>query len=124
MRCFYHPEAEAVGVCRACGRGLCAESAAETAGGLACRGRHEEEVERVSRAVNRNVAITGKVGLPQIGLMIVAGFGAVALAWLAYGYVGTGEAQWAVIYGIMSVFFALFSLSFVRALLIKPKKID
>ena len=36
MRCFTHPEAEAVGICMSCGKGLCAECAEEYEGSLYC----------------------------------------------------------------------------------------
>ncbi len=44
MQCFYHPSQPAVGVCQACGRGLCRECAAEVNERLACRDRHEAMV--------------------------------------------------------------------------------
>ncbi len=44
MRCFYHPDREAVGICLNCHRGVCAESAAVVSDGLACAGVCEEQV--------------------------------------------------------------------------------
>jgi hypothetical protein len=38
MRCFVHEDVEAVGICRACGRGLCVACADDGVGGLACHG--------------------------------------------------------------------------------------
>ncbi|HEY4506115.1 MAG TPA: hypothetical protein VJJ24_01555 [Candidatus Paceibacterota bacterium] len=37
MRCFYHPDDEAVGVCSVCGKALCRRSAADIEWGLACK---------------------------------------------------------------------------------------
>src|SRR5512135_2199519 len=54
MRCFYHRDAEAVGVCKNCGRGLCSSCAAEVENGLACRQRCEEEVRALNRITNRS----------------------------------------------------------------------
>lgn len=45
MNCFVHPERNAVGVCRNCGKGLCTECAVETTNAVACAGC----VERVNR---------------------------------------------------------------------------
>lgn len=56
MNCFYHRESPAVGTCRSCARGLCAECAAEYPQGLACRGRCETDVEEVIDLIRRNLA--------------------------------------------------------------------
>lgn len=39
MKCYNHPESEAVGVCHLCSKGLCKECAALTPAGIACRGK-------------------------------------------------------------------------------------
>ena len=35
MRCFYHPEREAVGLCKACSKGLCTSCAVDLGHGIA-----------------------------------------------------------------------------------------
>ena len=57
MKCFYHPSADAVGLCKHCQRGLCAACGAERDGGLACKDRHETEVDQVTALVRRNVQV-------------------------------------------------------------------
>jgi hypothetical protein len=57
MKCFYHPDAEAVGLCKHCQRGLCSACASERDGGLACRDRHESQVDQVSALIRRNVQV-------------------------------------------------------------------
>jgi len=37
MKCYNHPEREAVAVCRACGKAVCQECGLETGNGIACR---------------------------------------------------------------------------------------
>ena len=54
MRCFYHRDLEAVGVCKNCGRGLCGACVAEEENGLACRQRCEVEVRALNRITNRS----------------------------------------------------------------------
>ena len=49
MRCYYHSDVEAVGVCSNCGRGICAKSAVEVEGKLSCKGSCEEAVTRSDR---------------------------------------------------------------------------
>jgi sulfite exporter TauE/SafE len=76
MRCYYHPEKPAVGICKHCQRGLCNDCAAVIEDVLACKNRHEEEVlameqltarnifqsKRVSSAYTRNAIFYGLVG--------------------------------------------------------------
>lgn len=47
MKCHSHPQADAVGICFACMRGVCADCAVDQGRGLACRGRCEAEVRRL-----------------------------------------------------------------------------
>ena len=54
MNCFTHQDRAAVGICKACAKGLCAECAADLGHGLACKGQHEAEVEALDSIVKRN----------------------------------------------------------------------
>lgn len=47
MKCFVHPEVDAIGLCTACNRGLCGECAVDLRRGLACKGRCEHELRRL-----------------------------------------------------------------------------
>lgn len=61
MHCFRHSETPAVGVCRACNKGLCRECAAELNFGLACRNSCEERVDMLNRIVDtsaRSIAVS------------------------------------------------------------------
>jgi hypothetical protein len=44
MRCFYHHETEAIGICMSCLRGVCPACANDLGDGLACRDRCEARV--------------------------------------------------------------------------------
>ena len=55
MRCYYHHVRPAVGVCRACGRGVCEECAADLNRALACRGRCEEDATRLVGLVDSSI---------------------------------------------------------------------
>lgn len=57
MQCFSHPDRAAVGLCKACSKGLCAECAADLGHGLACKGTHEAAVEQLHNLVERNSRI-------------------------------------------------------------------
>jgi hypothetical protein len=56
MKCYYHPQLEAVAVCKHCHRGLCADCALEVSGGIACKSGKQncpEEVREMHAAVLR-----------------------------------------------------------------------
>lgn len=57
MICFNHSENEAVGICKSCQRGLCAECATDLGHGLACKGRHEEAVNTLEKIINQSAKI-------------------------------------------------------------------
>lgn len=57
MRCFNHPEREAVGSCKACCKGLCPDCVADRGHGLACRGIHEEQVDTLYLMIVRNARV-------------------------------------------------------------------
>ena len=53
MRCFYHPDQYAIGTCRHCGRGLCNDCAAIVDDILACKQRHETQVQNEAAALRQ-----------------------------------------------------------------------
>src|SRR5262245_44541193 len=55
MRCFYHQDREAVGLCKSCARALCAECAVDQGTGLACRGRCEERARDLNELQDRAI---------------------------------------------------------------------
>lgn len=53
MKCFYHPEADAIAICKNCNRGLCTACATDLGNGLACKGRCEAEVQSLLEVQQR-----------------------------------------------------------------------
>src|SRR5436305_10275861 len=45
MKCYYHNERDAVGICRACSRGLCPDCISDLGLAIACRGKHEAQAK-------------------------------------------------------------------------------
>jgi hypothetical protein len=80
VRCYYHADAEAVGVCSSCGRGLCAGSAVEIEGKLACKRSCEEAVARTVRLADSERRQWKR------GDFYIAALGAVFLAWGAIAW--------------------------------------
>ncbi len=60
-RCFYHPGVEAVGVCNYRAKGLCRTCAHDLGHGLACLGKHEDQVMRLARPDTQTARATGLV---------------------------------------------------------------
>jgi hypothetical protein len=57
MRCFYHQDREAVGSCKSCGKGVCAECAVDLGKGLACRNRCEDAAKALIQLIDRNLQL-------------------------------------------------------------------
>ncbi|MFZ1040589.1 MAG: hypothetical protein WCA79_21175 [Anaerolineales bacterium] len=62
MNCYYHPERLAIGICKHCQRGLCAEDAALVDDSLACKGRHENEVRETNQWIRLNILQVKRIG--------------------------------------------------------------
>jgi hypothetical protein len=99
MRCFYHPDAEAVGICKSCQKGLCADSAVDVGDGLACQGC-AERVRKLNATLGTADAMCASwsaflgPGMLLVGALFVA-FGILVLAawddaWGAAFFVGMG----------------------------------
>ncbi len=54
MKCFNHPEIDAVALCKHCSKGLCIDCSIDLGHGVACKGIHEEQVESVNALIERN----------------------------------------------------------------------
>ena len=53
MKCFRHPDVDAVALCKQCCKALCASCAVEGQGGISCHGTCAEEVERQHALLHR-----------------------------------------------------------------------
>ena len=58
LKCYKHPERDAVGVCVVCGRGICEECAVEVAGKLYCKEDVRKIITEEKRAPRRVASIT------------------------------------------------------------------
>lgn len=45
MKCYYHPDKDAVGICKSCQKGICKDCLVDFGTGIACKGKCEEEVK-------------------------------------------------------------------------------
>ena len=90
MNCYYHPDTPAIGLCKYCQRGLCADCAAHAGDSLACKNLHEEQVRAMEALFQRNILQAKRVGSDyarntifygSVGILFTA-FGASQLKWL------------------------------------------
>jgi hypothetical protein len=122
VKCFYHNNADAVGSCRSCSRGLCAACAVEFDKGLACPDRCEDDVEasiKMTDTAIKNVANTTRILRMPGQTAFVAGIfnitlGAVFIAW----HLSDPVSRFLPIMGGVFVAYGLFSVN--RALSIVP----
>lgn len=54
MKCFNHQEAEAVAICKNCGKGLCHDCAVDLTDGVACKNRCEDKVKEIIQLIDKN----------------------------------------------------------------------
>ena len=89
MNCYYHPDRPAVGVCKHCQRGLCAEDAALVDDSLACKGRHENEVREMNQWMARNILQSkrSRFGLQSQCDLLFFGRRGVCWIWVLYNAV-------------------------------------
>jgi hypothetical protein len=111
MQCFKHRTAAAVGICKSCGKGVCAACAADTGDGLACSDACEERVLLTSRMVANNVKVmrTANAQNRASGLMAVL-IGLVFLPIGVWGY--TANHPLLMLFGGLGLIFFVFG--FVR----------
>jgi hypothetical protein len=57
MKCFTHQAKEAVGVCKACSKGICAECAADLGHSIACKSSCEEQAHLLDSAIQRSITV-------------------------------------------------------------------
>ena len=58
MKCYYHHDADAVGLCKACSKGICPQCATDVGGGLACTAGCIEEVKGINALIRSNAGAT------------------------------------------------------------------
>ncbi len=110
MKCFYHPETDAVGICKNCGKGLCMECTADLGNSLACKNRCENEVKSIN-AYNRSARITYSDTLTHNSMVTIVWYTIVGLSFLAVTIMDGGKSSIGWIVGIAGVFFLFFTFS-------------
>ncbi|KXK11501.1 MAG: hypothetical protein UZ14_CFX002002735 [Chloroflexi bacterium OLB14] len=105
MNCFYHPESSAVGICKYCGRGVCANCLSVTDDVLACKNRHEDEVHELEQLTARNLFQAKRVGSNYMRNAIF--YGLVSVAFIGFGW---WTLQWLGLQAVLFIALGVFLL--------------
>jgi hypothetical protein len=98
VRCYIHSEHEAVGICKACGKGLCRDCAVDLGHGLACHGEHEQRVAAVEAMVSRAARVQKTAGRARYGTAAFLGF--MGIVFTGYGLMQTGKDKFLILLGV------------------------
>lgn len=106
MKCFNHSDKDSVGICKACGKGLCRECVTDLGYGLACKGMHEVEVENINTLVSKNIDAIESA--PKNAMILPAFFLLSGLVFAGFGYFSKrGITDFSFILGSVFIVFAI-----------------
>jgi hypothetical protein len=108
MQCYNHADRNAVGVCKACQKGLCAECAKDLGFGLSCHGPHEQRVAEVEALISRNASVQRVAGAAKYAAPAFYIF--MGLVFSVYGLFFARSSQFIVILGIGFLAFGIYVL--------------
>ena len=107
MKCYSHSEAEAVAVCRSCGRALCRDCVTEVGLSCSCKGRCESMVAAMNDLVERGKTAYQKTSTLQLRNGIFVILLGVVLVSLAVHRFSVGDAsEWTYFFLAAGVLFA------------------
>jgi hypothetical protein len=115
MRCFYHADREAVGICKSCQRAICHECITDIGKGIACKARCEDDARDIVRltdaAIRQQPATDFIVARMRRNRVVTAIF----YLLLGVGFVVTGilhpYVQFATYLGALFLVFGIYTLS-------------
>lgn len=92
MNCFNHREEPAIGICKSCGKALCANCLSELPNGIACKNSCEVRVGLLNRIIDANSQVLsvqrGYVRRHTL-LCLFFGLGLIVFAIVSYPYFAT-----------------------------------
>ena len=120
MRCFNHPEIEALGICKSCNKGLCSSCATDLDHGLACRDKHEQSVESLNTMILRSSRVqTAATRISYIGPAFTAFMG---LVFLGYGLLREGVSGFLTLLGVGFLIYSIVIFAASRKAWGKPRR--
>jgi hypothetical protein len=73
MKCFNHPDTDAIGICKTCNKGICKECVVDVGNGLACKNSCENEVLMLNELLSRSKTTHQKTGKAYTSGAIIYG---------------------------------------------------
>jgi hypothetical protein len=109
MKCFNHPEADAVGTCKHCFKGVCARCAKDSGVGVVCGQACEDEVRSVRAMVERNRKMYPLAAKSQLRTSIL--LAAMAAVLIVFGLIaGHGfMSNYLIVFGVVMLLGAAFA---------------
>ena len=119
MRCFSHPDQDAVGVCKSCQKGVCSVCAVDLGKGLACRTTCETDVRGLISLIDASMRISPlgtKVWMNHPSNMIWTAASCIALGLIFTLWAALHEPPLLAVVGMGVVFLGWGCLQMVQAL--------
>jgi hypothetical protein len=113
MKCFYHPQIDAVAICKNCSKGLCMECVADVGNGVACKGKCEAEVQAVNQMIQRGIRaknVSGYYYKRLAAIFALIGLSTIAISLLSLKD-GNSKSIVFIPVGLISLFAAYFYFS-------------
>jgi len=107
MRCYNHPENNAIGICKNCNKGLCKDCLTELENGIACTATCIDEVKQINYLINLNknsYNVTSGSYLRNAYM-----YGALGIAFIVFGSVMDSVSVFLFIMGTIFIVGAWFS---------------
>ena len=118
MKCYRHHEADAVGICKSCSKGICTDCAVDVSNGLACKNECEEEVETLNQLISKNKGSFRRTSGAYFSNSII--YGALGVFFIFFGmFVEKPMANFTIPAGIIFLVAMVFNLN--SAMKIKKK---
>ena len=109
MKCFNHPNVDAVGICKNCNKGLCKDCLTEVENGIACAATCVDEVVLLNSLINKNKqSFKTTSGAYMRNAYIYGGMG---LVFIKYGFQREGLIGFLSIMGLLLLVAAGFSMN-------------
>jgi hypothetical protein len=108
MKCYNHPENDAIGICKNCNKGLCKECLTEVENGIACTSTCIDEVKLINSLINRNkqsYKVTSGAHYKNAYL-----FGGIGIVMIFYGIITESLTGFLVAMGIIFLIGSIFSI--------------
>jgi len=100
MNCFNHHERQAIGVCKACGKGLCPDCLVEVANSIACKNNCEKRVTILNKLVDARLKL---LSLARLYYILALATGLLFIIWglLSYSADNTGAGLLGISVGVL-----------------------